>query len=47
MLCDHILEFCSHKKLFNDKFKSKREIIKNQVFLSDDGIEKIINLIKS
>ena len=46
ILNDNIIAFCSNKKLFNDKFKNKRNMIKNQVFLSDNGIDKIINLIK-
>jgi CDP-glycerol glycerophosphotransferase len=46
MLNDCMIEFCSNKVLFNNKFKDKREVIKNQVFLKDNGIEKIINLIK-
>jgi len=44
-LTNYIIEFNSNKKLFNDKFKNQRNVVKNQVFLRDVGIEKIINLI--
>ena len=43
----YILEFCSDKKLFNDKFKDQRRRIKNQVFLREEGFDKIINTIKN
>ena len=42
-----IAEFCSDKKLFNDKFKDQRKKIKNQVFLSEEGFDNIINTIKN
>ena len=45
-LDNDIIKFHSNKKLFNNKFKNKRKIIKNQVFQGDNEIEKIINLIK-
>ena len=43
----YIAEFCSDKKFFNDKFKDQRRRIKNQVFLSEEGFDKIINAIKN
>ncbi len=42
-----IIEFCSNKKLFIDKFRDQRKKIKDQVFLNEKGFDKIINTIKN
>lgn len=42
----YIIEFSYEKKLFTDKFKKERKQIKDQVFLDEEGFNKIIEIIK-
>ena len=43
----YIIEFSYEKKLFTDKFKKERKQIKDQVFLDEEGFNKIIEIIKN
>ena len=45
-LCNFIIEYCTDKTLFTNKFRDRRKQIKNQVFMKDNRIENIINIIK-
>ena len=45
-LGNFIIEYCTDKTLFTNKFRDRRKQIKNQVFMKDNRIENIINIIK-
>ena len=46
-LKNYIVEYSLKKKIFTDKFREERKRIKNQVFLNEEGFNKIIEIIKN
>ncbi len=46
-LKNYILEYSFKRKLFIEKFQEERKRIKNQVFLNEEGFDKIIEIIKN